>query len=71
MVLATAEERACEVGKGKAVMVRVERFTSSSPLREMGTLARALKTDSGRWPMGVVVLFSSQIRVYNVESSAA
>lgn len=43
---ATAQERSDSVGKGKADIVRLKRFTVSSPFMEVGTLTSSLKTDS-------------------------
>jgi hypothetical protein len=45
--------------KGKADIVRLEWFTVSSPVMEVGTLTSSLKTGSRMYPMGV----SSQTRV--------
>ena len=59
VVAATAEERSASVGKGKADIIRLEWFTVSSPVMEVGTLTSSLKTGSRMYPMGV----SSQTRV--------
>ena len=62
-VAATAAERSASVDWGKAEIVLVVRFTSNSPLIDIGTFARALNTNSGMRPMGIGVGYVSDVWV--------